>query len=185
MLAVFSNTSSPLNWYAQPVDRDNGKLYGKAITADLMATTNSSWIQQALNSTSGYSWLGKAWSKSQVSIFLSAVAVDGRGVVSFGLPAKVVIDHFSALDFHGGNFHLATKDGKVIIQTSLPNAQILVSNNTVLVQMMNSNGDPTVQVANFSCESDDGGSKHFDGKVSGMKYTFYCSTLEIAGVETV
>nr|POE97680.1 histidine kinase cki1 [Quercus suber] len=184
MLAVFSNTSSPLNWYAQPVDRDNGKLYGQAIAADLMATTNSSWIQQALNSTSGYSWLGKAWSKSQDSIFLSAVAVDGRGVVSFGLPAKVVIDHFSALDFHGGNFHLATKDGKVIIQTSLPNARIMVSNNTVLVQMVNSNGDPTDQVANFSCESD-GGSKHFDGKVSGMKYTFYCSTLEIAGVETV
>ena len=59
MLAVFSNTLSPLNWYNQPVDRDNGLSYGQAGTADHMVSRNASWFQ-ALNSTSGYSWLGKA-----------------------------------------------------------------------------------------------------------------------------
>ena len=185
MLVVFSNTSSPLHWYTQPVNRDNGKLYGQAVSAEPVATRNATWFQRTLNSTSGYSWLGKTWSKAQDSLFLSAVAMDGRGVISLGLPATVVIEHFAALDFHDGDFHLATNDGDVIVQTKLPDTQIMVSNNTVLVQMVDPKGDPTGHVGYFSCESDDGGSKHFDGAVSGMKYTFYCSTIQIAGVQTV
>lgn len=42
MLAVFSNTLSPLNWYNQPVDRDNGLLYGQEGTADHTARRNAS-----------------------------------------------------------------------------------------------------------------------------------------------
>ena len=74
---------------------------------------------------------------------------------------------------------MATKDGEVIVQTRLPDTQIMVSNNLVLMQMVDTMG----HVGNFLCESDDGGRRHFDGKVSGMKYIFYCSTLEIVGVE--
>ena len=40
MLVVFSNTISPLKWYAQLVDWDNGK-YVQAVAADPMASRNA------------------------------------------------------------------------------------------------------------------------------------------------
>ena len=40
MLVVFSNTISPLKWYAQPMDWDNGK-YVQAVAADPMASRNA------------------------------------------------------------------------------------------------------------------------------------------------
>ena len=191
IVAVFANTSSSSsssffssNWFTQPVDRDSGELYGEAVAAHPTLTRNASWFQRALNSTNGYSWLGDTLNKAEESLFLSAAAMDGRGVISLGLPAKVVVQFFAALDFYGG-FHLVTKHGDVIIQSRLRETQIYVRNDTVLVQAVDPNGVPRGHAGNISCASDDGSSGPFYKKALGMKYVFYCSTLEIAGVDAV
>lgn len=182
MNAVYSNNSYSSIWYNQQADQDSGNLYGEPSFTKPIATRNATWFERALNSSSGYSWFGKAWNKSEDRLFLTAVAMDGRGVISLGMQAKVVTEHFAALEFHDVDFQLATLDGEVIIPTRLPNTQITVSNNTKL----NPNGDTYIdQVGNSCIMSQGGGSKHFYGKVSGVTYKFYCSTLEIAGVKTV
>ncbi|KAF5454175.1 hypothetical protein F2P56_023858, partial [Juglans regia] len=180
MIASYSNISYSSIWYSQHVDRDNGNLYGEPIFTKSIAARKATWFQKALNSSSGHSWFGKAWNKAQDGLFLSAVGMDGRGVISLGLRAKAVADQFAALEFHDADFQLATHDGEVIIPTRLPNTQITVSNNTKLKP----NGDPYIDlVGNLSCSmSHGGGSKYFNEKVSGVTYKFYCSTLEIAGV---
>ncbi|XP_021821290.1 histidine kinase CKI1-like [Prunus avium] len=186
--AVFSNTSFSSKWYTQPVNRDTGKLYGAAVASDSLVTVNSTWFQQALNSTSGYSWLGRGWDKAQRSMFLSTVPMDGRGVISFGIPAKVVVDHFAALDFHGGYFHLATSNGDVIVQTKLPKTQFEISNNTVSVQMVRPNSNATGDLGKFSCNHDDDDKLEpyiHSWKMKRIKYVTYCSTLKIIGVKSV
>ncbi|KAG2695760.1 hypothetical protein I3760_07G027900 [Carya illinoinensis] len=183
MIAAYSNISYSSICYCQQVDRGSGNLYGEPIFRKSIAARNETWFLKALNSSSGYSWFGKAWNKAQDGLFLSAVAMDGRGVISLGLRAKAVADHFAALEFHGADFQLATHDGEVIIPTRLPNTPITASNNTKLKP----NGDPCIDlVGNLSCSMfHDGGSKNFNGIVSGVTYKFNCSTLEIVGVQMV
>ncbi|XP_015874901.2 histidine kinase CKI1 [Ziziphus jujuba] len=183
--AVFSNSSLSTNWYTQPVDRDTGKLYGEAIASASMVTVNASWVQKALNSTNGYSCLRTGWNKAQDSLFLHSVAMDGRGVISLGFPTKVVVDHFSALDFHGGSFHLATLDGDVIVQTNLPQTTLMVVNNSVLLQTFKPNSNSANHVGSLSCRPCDSNVRSCTGKVIGVEYNFHCSNLEIAGVQSV
>ncbi|KAB2621605.1 histidine kinase CKI1-like [Pyrus ussuriensis x Pyrus communis] len=197
--AVFSNASFSSNWYTQPINRDTGKLYGAAVASDSKVIVNASWFQAALNSTSGYSWLGRGWDKAQGSLFMSTVVMDGKGVISLGIPAKFVVDHFAALDFHGGYFHLATADGHVIVQSKLPKTQFQISNNTVSVQTMRPNGNITSNLGHFPCNTpddddddndNDGGNgdklgSSYSWKLKGTKYRAYCSTLEIIGVQSV
>ncbi|PRQ42372.1 putative histidine kinase response regulator and transcription factor RR-A-type family [Rosa chinensis] len=180
---VFSNTTSSGNWYTQPVNRDTGMLYGVAVNIDSnsMFTPNASWFQQALNNTSGYSWLGTGCDGAQNSLFFSSVAVDGRGVVSLGMQAQVVVDHFNAVDFHDGYFHLATSDGQVIVQSKLPKTQFQISNNMVTVQAVNLHGVVIGVVDRFLCNQS---SSHLL-KINGIKYTVYCDTLKIVGIPSV
>ncbi|OMP10949.1 hypothetical protein COLO4_04147 [Corchorus olitorius] len=165
-----------------PVNRDTGMLYGEAVALRAMMSINHSWFWETLNRTNGYSLLAKGW--NQETLFFTNVAMDGRGVISVGFPAKVVIDHFEALDFNGGEFHLATIDGDVIMQMKLPNIEILVNNNhTVLVQSLKPDGS-THEVSSCVCV-DHGKLRSFHGKIKGVKYKFYCSSIEIAGVQSV
>ncbi|GMI79384.1 CYTOKININ-INDEPENDENT 1 [Hibiscus trionum] len=184
-LALFSNTSFSSHWYSMPVNRDNGKLYGMAITSKAMVPINATWLQEALNQTKGVSYLGKGWNEEQDDLFFTTVAMDGSGVISVGFPVDVVIDHFAALDFSGGYFHLATVKGDTIVQSKLPNAEILVNNRTVSVHALNLDGSQLRSIGNFLCESDDGKPVSFHGSIMGNKYTFYCSTIQIAGVQSV
>ncbi|OMO86309.1 hypothetical protein CCACVL1_09657 [Corchorus capsularis] len=164
-----------------PVNRDTGMLYGEAVALRAMMSINHSWFWETLNRTNGYSLLAKGW--NQESLFFTNVAMDGRGVISVGFPAKVVIDHFEALDFNGGEFHLATIDGDVIMQMKLPNIEILVNNHTVSVQSLKPDGT-THEVSSCVCV-DHGKLRSFHGKIKGVKYKFYCSSVEIAGVQSV
>ncbi|TQD74897.1 hypothetical protein C1H46_039570 [Malus baccata] len=176
--AVFSNASFSSNWYTQPVNRDTGKLYGAAVASDSKVIVNASWFQAALNSTSGYSWLGRGWDKAQGSLFISTVVMDGRGVISLGIPAKVVVDHFAALDFHGGYFHLATADGDVIVQSKLPKTQFQISNNTVSVQTVKPNGNVTSNLGHFPCNTPDDDDKDNDGGNGGKLGSSYSWKLK-------
>ncbi|XVF05965.1 hypothetical protein REPUB_Repub06bG0006900 [Reevesia pubescens] len=168
------------------VNRDTGVLYGEAIASKAMVSKNESWCQEALKRKNGYSLLDKGWNEAQESLFLNNIAMDGRGVISAGFPAKAVIDHFAALDFNGGYFHLATADyGDVIVQTRLPNTEITVNNSTVLVHSLKPDGGQIRSIGSVSCVSANGKLGSFHGRIMGVKYTFYCSTIEIAGVPSV
>ncbi|KAK2639169.1 hypothetical protein Ddye_026964 [Dipteronia dyeriana] len=191
-LAVYSNTSMSSFCYSQPVNRDTGMLYGEAVVFPLpMIFVNESWFQQALNSTiNGFSSIGTKWNKPQESLFFSTVAMDGRGIISLGIPESYVVDHFEALDFHGADFHLAAADGKVIIGTKLKDTRIMVHRNSVFVTTLpeyKHNNGHHVQgsVAFVSCSSNDGKLSPVHGKVLGVEYIFFCSTLEVAGVQSV
>ncbi|XVE89569.1 hypothetical protein DITRI_Ditri20bG0006600 [Diplodiscus trichospermus] len=183
-VALFSNTSFSSSWYIMPVNRDTGMLYGEAVATKAMVSTNESWFQEALNRTNGYSSLGKGWNGAQDSLFFTTVAMDGRGVISVGFPAKVVIDHFAALDFYGGDFHLATAEGDVIVQTTLPNTEIIVNNSAVSVLSLK-RGGRIRSIGSITCVSANGKLESFHGRIMGLKYKFYCSTIEIAGVQSV
>ncbi|KAI9187107.1 hypothetical protein LWI28_024442 [Acer negundo] len=190
-LAVYSNTSRSSFCYTQPVNRDTGMLYGEAVVfPQPMIFVNESWFQQSLNSTSsGYSSIGTKWNKPQESLFFSTVAMDGRGIISLGIPDSYVADRFAALDFHGGDFHLTSADGKVIIGTKLKDTRIMARRNSVFVTTLpkyKHNNGHHVQgsVALVSC-TNDGKLSPVHGKVLGVKYIFFCSTLEVAGVHSV
>ncbi|GLT37955.1 hypothetical protein SLA2020_122340 [Shorea laevis] len=180
-LAVFSNSSSPSHWYTKLVNPDTGKLYGKAVASPPRQQT--SWFLQVLTRPNGYSSLGTGWNKAPDRLFVRSVAMDGEGVISIGFPVKVVVDHFAVLDFHDGDFYLATAAGDVIVQTRLPNAQIVVNDSIISVQTVTQNGHPLGYLGNRSCDS--GEVRHFMGRIMGIKYNFYCSALEIAGVHLV
>lgn len=160
---------------------DTGKLYGKAVASPPRQQT--SWFLRVLTRANGYSSLGTGWNKAQDRLFLYSVAMDEEGVISIGFPVKVVVDHFSVLDFHDGDFYLATAAGDVIVQTTLPNAQIVVNDSIISVQTVKQNGHPLSYLCNRSCDS--GEVRHFMGRIMGIKYNFYCSALEIAGVHLV
>lgn len=184
-LAVYSNSSFAANWYTQPVNRDTGMLYGNAIASIPIVSANASWFQEVINSTNGYSSLVTGLNKEEGSLFLHTFAMDGTGFISLGFPAKVVIDLFAALDFHGGDLHLAAADGQVIIQTKLQNTEMVIYNSTLLLQKLNDDDSPEGSIANHSCVSDKGNPTKFNMKIMGKKYIFYCSTLQIAGVQSV
>ncbi|KAJ0014878.1 hypothetical protein Pint_19620 [Pistacia integerrima] len=184
-LAVYSNASFSSTWYTQPVNHDTGVFYGTPVPSNPLFSVNATWFQEALNSTSGHSSFGTGWNNAEDSLYYNTVAMDTRGVICLGFPSKVVIERFAALDFPGGDFHLATTDGQVIMQTKLQNIQMVINNTTVLLQKLLPNGDPANNIANLSCTSNDGKSSNFHEKFIGVHHVFFCSTLEIAGVQSV
>ncbi|KAJ4850639.1 hypothetical protein Tsubulata_023974 [Turnera subulata] len=184
MFVVYANTSNSSTWYTQPINRDTGKLYGDAVASDALPTRNASWFQNALYHTSGHSSIGTGWNKAQDILFLNTVAMDGRGVISLGFPLKVVVDYFAALDFYGGYFHLGTTEGQVIMQAKVPGIRIDIVNSTVMLKTLKPNSIPDTKYI-LSCDSEDGQLISFVGIMGGIKYKFYCSTLNIAGIKSV
>lgn len=174
-----------LQYATQPVNHDTGKLYGEALASKPMISVNESWFQQALISTgSGYSSLGTKWNKAQDSLFLNHAAMDGRGVISLGMPQNYVTDCYAALDFCGGDFHLAAADGRIIMGTKLQHIQIVVvQNSLVLVRSLSKrNGLVKGSIAYLSSVSNGGKLSPTHGKISRVKCIYFCSTLEVAGV---
>ncbi|KAF7142400.1 hypothetical protein RHSIM_Rhsim05G0132900 [Rhododendron simsii] len=182
-LAVFSNNSFSSTYYTQPVNRDTGKLYGAAISSKFMSKFNISWYQNFSNLRTGHTSFGIGWNKAQDLLFSSSAAIDGRGVISIGVPINVFTDFFTGIDFLGGDFHLAAKDGHVLVETKLPNTKILVQNGTV--SLYEKNMDGVIIDCNKSCKLFDGEGYHFNLKIRGIKQVFYCSPIEIAGVPSV
>ncbi|XP_052170489.1 histidine kinase CKI1-like [Diospyros lotus] len=176
-LAVFSNSSRSSLWFTQPVNRDTGQLYGEAVGTRSLLTVNTSMVQKALNigSASAYSSLGLGWNKAQDLHFFNTAPMDGRGVISISFPAKMVTERFESIDFYGGDFHLATSNSQVLVQTKLPGTDIVVYNGSVLVYADELN----------SFNISEGKAAPILGKIRGTERTFYCSNIEIAGVPLV
>ncbi|KAI8555580.1 hypothetical protein RHMOL_Rhmol05G0183500 [Rhododendron molle] len=182
-LAVFSNNSFSSTYYTQPVNRDTGKLYGAAISSKFMSKFNTSWYQNFSNLRTGHTSFGIGWNKAQDLLFSCTAAMDGRGVISIGVPVNALTDFFTGIDFLGGDFHLAANDGHILVETKLPDTKIFVQNGTVSLYGKNMEG--VITNRNKSCKLFEGEGCHFNAKIRGIKHVFYCSPVEIAGVPSV
>ncbi|KAK4427609.1 Histidine kinase CKI1 [Sesamum alatum] len=187
--AVFSNSSSSLSsseCYAQPVNRDTGKLYGQVVRSD---TGHVHSIQRYVNVSSSSCLVWREWEEGKELMFLYSAAMDGRGLITIGYPAKVVADHFDGLKFYGGDFHLAMSTGQVVVESKLEDTRIDVQNGTVSVETVSMNGDVQDKSDYYSCTTlgdEDGGQlSRFHMKIEGKTHIFYCSILEVGGFEMV
>ncbi|KAL0335443.1 UNVERIFIED_CONTAM: hypothetical protein Sradi_4756200 [Sesamum radiatum] len=187
-----SSSSSSLSssaCYAQPVDRDTGKLNGQIVSCDMRhVTQNVSSVQRSVNVSSSSSLVRREWGKGKELMFLYSAAMDGRGLITIGYPAKVVADHFDGLQFYGGDFQLAMSSGQVIVESKLEDTRIDVRNGTVSVETVNTNGDVQDKSDYYSCRMGDGDGgqlSHFHMKIQRKTHIFYCSVLEVGGFESV
>ncbi|CAN6467882.1 unnamed protein product [Victoria cruziana] len=131
-IALFSNSSiSPTNaningktngyhWYCQEVNEITGIPHGEAVGREPITYWTSSWFRRALHGDHRRAQWVIQWSNQQ-SLFTCIVPVRGsssrgrRGVVTLGVPVKVLSDFLSTpRQLHGGGIFLGTKDGKLI-----------------------------------------------------------------------
>ncbi|KAH6794168.1 hypothetical protein C2S52_004645 [Perilla frutescens var. hirtella] len=190
IVAVFSNSSSSSSssssCYTQPVNRDTGELSGQAVGCGTSITNfNITSVRQTVNRTAASAWLGAEWDEEKGLLFLYNAALSGRGLITIGYPTKVVIDHFADLEFNAGDFHLATSNGQVLVESKLNDTRVDVRNNTVSVETVDVNGVVEGKTDFYSCKSDGGELSHFHIKIRGHHHIFYCKTLEIGGIQFV
>ncbi|KAM4101058.1 hypothetical protein ACB094_05G114300 [Castanea mollissima] len=193
-LAVYSNSSynprwsapnvkKNLNCYMQHVNHETGELVGNSIKCPPLNLVNRRWFQEALNSTNGYASLETGWNNSQDLILLSSARINGEGVISLGFSVKALTAHFTSIDRQNGSLYLATKDGKVLLE-ELKNTHMVLVGNIVSVQLKKPNGEQEV-LGNISCNIKDGSSIASTLNIQGTEYMFYCSTLDMVGVQSV
>lgn len=183
-LAVYSNCSLSINlksstmytWYSQPVSHDTGKPYGEAVITP-PSITNAS--------TNRFALLGTSWNDSQDLHFLNTAALDGRGTISLGFRVKPLLKFLSSFYGDSGSLYLATKDGVVLQEGTIPNTRMVLRSNSVSVQLMNSYGAQVGQVGNVTCQQNDGTIQASNLDIWETKFSLYCSPLEIVGVELV
>lgn len=183
-LSLSSVNSSKNTWYSQSVNRDTGKLYGKAISFQPLITLNASWFLKALNASNGYASLGNGWSNEKDLLFLNSASINRKGVISLGFPAKTLAEFFSGVEFYGRNVYLAAEGGKVLIQ-GLPNTRIVPFGDSVSLELKKSDTEQIARAGNFSCKPNDGSLKTSVLTIWGRKYRFYCSPIEVLGVRSV
>ncbi|OVA16806.1 DNA mismatch repair protein MutS [Macleaya cordata] len=181
----FVNTSTLYNWYTQPVDSNTGVPYGEAIVLNWKEFfINSSWFQEATNSTKGYAFVGTGWGKNAESSYLSMAATNG-GVVSLGLSVKDFADAIQSVNTLEGTLFLATNDGNLLVHSGTLNASMTINNDSVSFEFMKVVGDLTSKIVNISCQPSDNLLRAHDVKIAGEKYMFYCAPLEIASIHSV
>ncbi|GER49464.1 histidine kinase 1 plant [Striga asiatica] len=159
--AVFSNSTAPSSCYVQPVNRDTGRLYGQPVSCAPKVHANS---------TIGGAAATEFDEKGNLQ-FVYGAAMDGRGYVTVGFPAAAVAGHFSGLNFNGGDFQLATADGRVIVGSKLREVRVDVKNGTVSVDKSSGHY--------YSCED------RFHTRIKGKRHVFYCSGVQIGGIASV
>ncbi|CAA0805817.1 Histidine kinase CKI1 [Striga hermonthica] len=195
LYALYSNSTqngTNINtWYVQPANRDTGKLYGEATKSPLSRLVDSSWFQEALNRSNGYSLAGTGWGSSRVTMFVSIVGMRGRkGAISIGYPMKFLTEFLAnEISLYNGNLYLATDNGNVLSEGSIPNMRMIVlSSNQVSFHLFGQDEETVISgVGNITCRSDNDTSGEEDSVLSirGKRYTVHCSPVEIAGLRLV
>ncbi|RYR01802.1 hypothetical protein Ahy_B06g080670 [Arachis hypogaea] len=189
-LAIYSNrsTSSSIiskHYYVQPVNPDNGKLYGNATIFD--SYVNTTWVGKALNgSNDGFVTLGKKFSNDQEFLFISSSRITKTGsVISLGVQATKITGFFSSVISHhqqGAMLYLATKDGQVL-QEGIKNTHMVVAkNNTVSFQYVNNH--TSYYQGSVTCKND-GEVVASTLKIQGVEYLMHCSSIQIMGIKLV
>ncbi|CAN4108890.1 unnamed protein product [Withania somnifera] len=186
--AMFTNSSSA-KWFSQPVNRDTGMLYGQpmVVDANMVGLEVLGWSQSS-NGTTGFasqSSIGVGLNKAKRKLFFNTAIMDGRAKISVGFSLQYVNDRFSELNFYGTDFYLASNKGQVIVDTKIPHTSINVYNGTVSVQFENLNGTYQDLSGNQSCKLGKGEKRRFEVKIKEEMHMFYCSVIEIAGLEMV
>lgn len=197
-VAVYTNTSLfpvdkematenyNLTCYSQPVNRENGELFGVVTLHPCTSLVPS--ILVALDSANGNSSVGHSWIDSQDILFFNTALMDGRGAVSMGFETKGIVQSLSGNIRNDGSLFLATKDGQVLNKANIQNTRIVIdSNNSVAFVLSNQSGDKLEGhiVGNLTCQENDGTLQPKTITASGTKYDAYCSQVEILGVDTV
>ncbi|KAJ8529604.1 hypothetical protein K7X08_036439 [Anisodus acutangulus] len=187
--AVFTNSSSAM-YYSQPVNCDTGMLYGQPVVVDAktLGLETLGWSKQSAKGTMGYasqSSIGIGLNKANRELFFNTATMDGRAKIPAGFPVQYVDDRFSALNLYGADFYLASSNGQVIVDTKIPHTSINVYNGTVSVQFKNLNGTHQDLSGNQSCKLGNGERGQFEVKIKETTHMFYCSVIEIAGLESV
>ena len=188
-LAMYSNSSSSSStsggasnttlYYIQRVNRDTGEVYGEAITSS--PSINTSWIQEAVNVSYGYASLGTKWSNDHGPLFLSSARVTRTGVVSLGFSATAITDFVTRIGPQGTSLYLATKDGKIIVE-GIQHTRLVISNDTVSLQSVDENGNPTSNEGTVSCKDGAVGSSL---NIQDTEYLIHCHPIDIMGIESV
>ncbi|XP_025703426.1 histidine kinase CKI1-like [Arachis hypogaea] len=188
-LAIYSNrsTSSSIiskHYYVQPVNPDNGKLYGNATIFD--SYVNTTWVGEALNgSNDGFVTLEKKLSNDQEFLFISSSRITKTGsVISLGVQATKITDFFFSVISHhqGAMLYLATKDGQVL-QEGIKNTHMIVSkNDTVSFQYVNNH--TSYYQGSVTCKND-GEVVASTLKIQGVEYLMRCSSIQIMGIKLV
>ncbi|KAL3653349.1 hypothetical protein CASFOL_003030 [Castilleja foliolosa] len=186
--STFSSTQN-YTWYTQPANPDTGKLYGNAVESPPFDLVNSTWFQESINSSNGYVSVGTGSGPSQDTLFLSTVGTDGKkGAISLGFSMRFIINFLAnETAFYNGSLYLATADGNVLSQGSIPNTRIVLADNRVSFQLL---GDEKVisVVGNVTCRSSEGVFGYgYDSVLSiwSRKYVVTCSPFEISGLKMV
>ncbi|KAK6119743.1 hypothetical protein DH2020_046513 [Rehmannia glutinosa] len=185
--STLSSGIEKYTWYMQPANRDTGKLYGEAIMSPPFAVVNSSWFEEALNSSNGYASIGTGWGTSRDILFLSTVGMEGKGAVSLGFSMKFLIDFLiDDIAFYNGSLYLATTDGNVLIQ-GIPNTRMILMSgiNQVSFQLLGRVDDQFSEVGNVTCQSDKGAFGDSVFSIWDRKYVVNCSPVDIAGLKLV
>lgn len=198
-VAVYTNTSlisvveelstanNNFSCYSQPVNRDTGKLYGVVTSHPPSTLLDPSILQVALESTNGNASLGPSWIDNQDLLFLNTAVMDGRGAISLGFDAKVIVQSLAGNISNDGSLFLATKDGQVLNEAKIQNTQIVIDgNDSVAFEFSNQSSDKAGDiVGNLTCQENVGTLRPKTITISGTKYDAYCSQVEILGVEVV
>ncbi|XP_077217801.1 histidine kinase CKI1-like [Tasmannia lanceolata] len=192
------NNSTACHGYTQPVHDDTGIQYGEAIHSVPQICVSSSWFYDALNNKTGYSSWGLGWGRAQEPLLISIAPVKDflprgqGGVLSLGIPVKVIRNLMSSKDTHGWELYLVTKDGHVLVKTGFRHTSVVLNNGTISLQLMNSDSSEVQEaateilftLANYS-DSADNLLIVSDVNILGMRYAFYCAALEIVGVQSL
>lgn len=201
--ALFANSSytsinaKSYNWYRQHVSDDNGMRFGEAIETTPVLLTNSTWYYDALSSKNGYASWGLSIGEKKEPLFIYTTPVKEslprgqRGVLSLGVPVKVFTNFISTMDLYGGHIFSATEDGHFLVQTGPPSTSITFSNDTITVQLVKSKDNVLetttirLQCKLKSLDASDILLIASNVNIWGIKYEFYCTLLEIAGLRSV
>lgn len=200
--ALYSNSSYDTNsstsisnniWYKETVDRDTGKPLGDVVSFSPLITVNASWIRElALNSMNGsYAFLVTKWDKGQDLLLLNSASTNhGKGLISLGFLAKELSDEYYAdVDLQGGSLYLATKDGKMLVdglkETRMVLATADYNNVSVAFELMKPNGDQVGLIGIVACYPYGTPTIPTLLSIRGTNYNFYCSSLDIIGVQSV
>ncbi|XP_060963960.1 histidine kinase CKI1 [Cannabis sativa] len=201
----YSTPMKNTNWYKQRVDHDTGKTLGDVTTFKPFTTINaSSFTDLALNSMNGsYAFLGTKWDNGHDLLLQNSATVNrGKGLIVLGYLVKDLSDELygdvsSSSSSSSSLLYLATKGGEMVVNHGLKGTKMVVDvedhSNHVSVSFEliepNGSGDHNASVKCYSYSSGRSSPSPVISttvvNIEGTNYDFYCSQLDVIGVQSV
>ncbi|GMH19129.1 hypothetical protein Nepgr_020970 [Nepenthes gracilis] len=125
------------------------------------------------------------WNSEKDHLFLNTVGIDGlKGAISLGFPMKELMDIFLAND--SGSLYMATLDGEELVQSEANASFTFFGDNmTASVTLMDPIRNQKIH-DDISCKPQNGKSSGNSSlKIEGIEFIFYCSPIDVVGVQSV